>query len=149
MKLTRTLIYSLIAGGCAATPALAALGGDATSVEKDRAAMRGALHLTTAAGYTVHEIDSPGGVVLREYVADGRVFALSWHGPGRPDFRQVLGSFYGPFAQAAGTPTRSHNHLSIATPQVVVSSSGHLRAFNGRAWAPALVPAGFSVDSIN
>jgi hypothetical protein len=148
MKLTHTLIYSLLAAGGAAAPALAALGGDATSVEADRAVMRGALHVTTSAQYTVHEIETPAGVFVREYVADGRVFAVSWHGHGRPDLRQVLGSYYVPFAQAAGTPTRNHSHLSVATPQVVVQSSGHLRAFNGRAWAPALLPAGFPVDTL-
>ena len=149
MKVTQVLVCSLLAG-CAAAPALASLGGDPTSVEADRASMKGALRVTPTVDYTVHEIQTPVGTVVREYISpQGKVFAVSWRGPGIPDLRQVLGSYYGEFDQAAtSTPSRNHHHRSIRTPGVIVESSGHLRTFSGRAWAPALLPANFSASDI-
>src|SRR6185295_4756747 len=62
-----------------ASPALAVLGGNAASVEGDRAYMRGSLRITGAERYAVHEIESATGTVVREYVApNGTVFAVAW-----------------------------------------------------------------------
>jgi len=150
MNLTRTLLCSMVIG-CVSAPALAALGEDASSVAADRASLKGELHVTPRVDYALHEILTPGGLVVHEYVSpQGRVFAVSWRGPAIPDLRQLLGSFYEQFAQAASQPHGyNHHHLSVATPDVVVQSSGHTRAFFGRAWAPALLPADFSPNAIN
>ena len=151
MKLARTAVCSIVVAVSVAAPALAALGGDATSVEADLARMKGALRISASAGFTVHEITSSNGTVVREYLSpDGKVFAVSWRGPGIPDLRQVLGSYYGQFAQTASAPhLGGHRHLAIEQPGLVVQSSGRLRSFFGRAWAPDLLPQNFSVSAIN
>jgi hypothetical protein len=151
MKLIRPVVCSLVAAVTVAAPAFAALGGDATSVQADLARMKGALRMTSTAVFTVHEITTESGVVVREYVSPGdKVFAVSWRGPLRPDLRQMLGSYYGQFQQAASAPhLGGHRHLAIQQPGLVVQSSGHMRAFYGRAWAPDLLPQNFSVDEIN
>ena len=80
MKPLHALICSIIAG-CVSAPALAALGGDATSVEGDRVSLKGALRVTPTTEYTVHEIQTPAGIVVREFVSpQGRVFAVTWRG---------------------------------------------------------------------
>jgi len=148
MKLPSALLATLAAVSLC-TPALAALGGDATSVESDRASMKGALRIAPALDYSVHEIQTSAGIVIREYVStQGQVFAVSWRGPGIPDLRQMLGSYYGEFAQATSQPHYNHHHLTVRTPGVVVESSGRTRAFFGRAWAPALLPQNFSLKDI-
>jgi hypothetical protein len=148
MKLPCALLTTL-AAFCVCAPALAALGGDATSVESDRASMKGALRVTPGVDYSVHEIQTSAGIVIREYVsAQGQVFAVSWRGPGIPDLRQMLGSYYGEFVQATSEPHYNHHHLSVRTAGVVVESSGRTRAFFGRAWAPALLPQNFSLKDI-
>ncbi len=151
MKLMRALACLTVATACLSAPALAALGGDASSVEADRARLKGALRVTSQDGYSVHEIQTAAGLVVHEYVTpNDKVFAVSWRGPGIPDLRQVLGSYYNEFEQAAAaTPSRNHHHLTVQTPQVVVQSSGRTRAYFGRAWAPALLPQNFSVTEIN
>jgi hypothetical protein len=151
MKLTRALVSSVVLAALTSVPAVAALGEDASSVEADRAGMKGAwLHVTTAAAYALHEIHTPQGMRVHEYVSPGgKVFAVSWRGPGIPDLRHMLGSYYAQFEQATSAPTRDRHHLSVRTPQVIVQSSGHARAFFGRAWVPALLPANFSLDDIN
>jgi Protein of unknown function (DUF2844) len=152
--LTRSVVYHLLlAATLAATtaPALAALGGDVTSVEADRVRMKGALHTTYTANYTVHEIQM-SKLVLREYVSlSGQVFAVSWRGEGIPDLQQVLGTYYSSFRQtaAAGGPHYNHHMLTVNTPDVVVVSSGHIHAYFGRAWVPGLLPQAFSLDEIN
>jgi Protein of unknown function (DUF2844) len=151
MKLTRTVVCSLVVTLSVAAPAFAALGADSTSVQSDLVRMKGTLRMTSTAGYTVHEITTPAGTVVREYVSPSdKVFAVSWRGPLRPDLRQMLGSYFGQFQQAASTPhPGGHRHLAIEQPGLVVQSSGHMRAFAGRAWAPDLLPQNFSVSDIH
>jgi hypothetical protein len=151
MKLTRTVVCSLVVALSVAAPALAALGGDATSVQADLVKMKGALRVTSSAGFTVHEITTESGVVVREFVSpSNKVFAVSWRGPLRPDLRQMLGGYFGQFQQAASTPhLGGHRHLAIEQPGLVVQSSGRMRAFVGRAWAPDLLPQNFSVSDIH
>jgi hypothetical protein len=133
----------------ASTPALAALGGDATSVEADRVKMKGELRVTSASGYAVHEIQTPSGTVVREYVSpNGKVFAVSWRGPTLPDLRQTLGTYFEQYKAAAAGPHPSHNHLAVEQPGLVVHSTGHMRAYFGQAYVPGLLPQNFSVDDI-
>ena len=70
------------------------------------------MRVTTNAAVTVHEIATTYGTSVREYRlgADGKVFAVSWSGPVIPDLRQVLGSYYAQFAQAA-----RHQHRTTTT----------------------------------
>src|SRR5437016_7802176 len=151
MKLTHTVVCSIVVALTAAAPALAALGGDATSVQSDLVRMKGALRITSSAGFTVHEITTPYGTVVREYLTPAdKVFAVSWREPVIPDLRQMLGDYYGQFAQAASAPhLGGHSHLTVERPGLIVQSGGRMRAFSGRAWAPALVPQNFSVSAIN
>jgi hypothetical protein len=149
MKLTRTLICSMLVT-CVSAPALAALGGDATSVEVDRAKMKGTLHSTPTVDYTVHEIQTPAGMVVHEYVSSGgKVFAVSWRGPGMPNLPQLLGDYSAQLAQARSGPHYNHHQLNVATADVVMQQSAHLHSFFGRAWVPALLPQNFSLNDIN
>ncbi len=149
MKLTRIVLFPALLAALAAAPTYAALGGDASSVQADLAHMKGAIRVTTNAAVTVHEISTPYGTSVREFAgADGKVFAVSWSGPVNPDLRQVLGSHYPQFVQAASTAHSNHRQLTIRQPGLVVQNAGRLRAFAGRAWVPSMLPENFSVDDI-
>jgi hypothetical protein len=133
--------------------ASAALGGDVSSVQTDRAKMRGALLRITATGSsTVHEIQASSGTVVREYISPaGRVFAVAWEGPWLPDLREVLGMYFEQYktsAQAARRNRRGHGPISIQEPGLVVQMSGHARAFVGKAYLPQLLPQGVGAESI-
>ena len=148
MKLPR-ILFCMTAAVCVSAPALAALGGDAASVETDRVSMKGAMRVTPTVDYSVHEIQTPAGVVIREYVsAAGKVFAVSWRGEGMPDLGQLLGSYSEPLRQAAVHPHYNHHRLNIETADVVLQSNGHLRTRYGRAWVPAMLPQNFSPKDI-
>ena len=151
MKLTGALLSSIALTVAVATPALAALGGDSTTVQADVARMKGALRITSSVGVMVHEITTSYGTVVREYITPGdKVFAISWRGPVNPDLRQMLGDYYTQYEQAASLPhPGGHRHLAIEQPGLVVQVNGRMRAFEGRAWVPSLVPQNFSVGDIN
>jgi len=150
MTLIRTTVLSLCFAALSG-PVFASLGGDGTSIGSDLARMKGSLRVNTTADYTVHEITTPDGTVVREYVSSAdKVFAVSWRGPFIPDLRQVLGGYYARYLQSTSTPhAGGHRHLSIEQPNLVVQSSGHMRAFAGRAWAPDLLPKNFATVDIH
>ena len=151
MKLTGVFFGSMVLTAVIASPAFAGLGGDSTSVQADVARMKGALRITTAGGVTVHEITTSAGTLVREYLTPGdKVFAVSWRGSQIPDLRQMLGDYYTQYEQAASAPhAGGHRHLAIERPDLVMQSSGRMRAFYGRAWVPTLLPQNFSVSDIN
>jgi hypothetical protein len=135
------------------TPVTAALGGDETSVQNDRAHMRAALvRMTRADRYSVHEMQTPSGIKVREYVSTaGSVFGVAWDGPWQPDLRQLLGTYFQPYVQAAAAarakrPVRGP--LLVQEPGFVVQLGGRPRAFAGRAYVPLLVPQGLGADAI-
>jgi Protein of unknown function (DUF2844) len=133
----------------AAIPAWASLGGGVSTVQADQAHMKASLRVTQNTGYTVHEMQSQSGGVVREYVApSGQVFAVSWQGPFMPDLRQVLGSYFDQFAQVAQARQRHGGPLMIHEPGLVVESGGHMRAFFGRAYVPQMMPQGVSKEAI-
>lgn len=149
IKLSCALLGTL-AAVCVSAPALAGLGGDAASVEADRASMKGVSHTTRGVDYDVHEIQTPTGTVIHEYVsAQGKVFAVSWDGPGLPDLHQLLGGYAARLAQAqTRSPHYNHHHLRIETPDVVMQFDAYLRSRSGRAWVPALIPQNLASKDI-
>ncbi|HZQ25695.1 MAG TPA: DUF2844 domain-containing protein [Terriglobales bacterium] len=129
-------------------PALAVLGGDQVSIRNDEAKMRASTRVVAVKGYNVHEIQIPSGTTVREFVSPaGKVFGVTWHGPLLPDLRQLLGDNFSKL-EAAQRNRRGHGPLVINEPGFVYVSSGHMRAFTGRAYIPQLVPQGVLTDAI-
>ena len=147
MKLSCALLGTF-AAVCVCAPALAGLGGDASSVEADRVSMKAVLRVTPFVGYDVHEIQTPAGVI-HEYVStQGKVFAVAWRGSGLPNLAQLLGGYSAQLAQAQPSTHYNHHHLRLATPEVVLESDAYLRSRSGRAWVPALFPQSLSPKDI-
>jgi hypothetical protein len=140
----------------AAFPAWAALGGDITSVQSDQLRMQGTLRTTAKGSYAVHEIQSSAGTVVREYVAStgnsaGKVFAVAWQGPYKPDMRQLLGTYFEQYAQAAKAQRSTRMRRApvlINEPGLTVQISGHPRSFTGRAYIPEMLPQGVPAEDI-
>lgn len=102
---------------------------------------------TTSAGvaYTDVRRTLRGQVEVHELVdAQGIVFAVTWSGPFKPDLKELLGRHFDSFRDK-GAQHRGGNRsqLAVDTGEAVVVSSGHMRAFEGRAWLPSRLPAGF------
>ena len=135
-----------------ALPAFATLGGTESSVEADRAQMKATVTMSKTDGYTVHEIKTNFGTMVREYVSPGgQVFGVAWQGPFIPDMHQILGTYFQQFSSAAKTSReKAHGRrpLDLHEPGLVMQSSGHLRGYWGRAYDPNLVPQGIKLEEI-
>ncbi|HZW93777.1 MAG TPA: DUF2844 domain-containing protein [Candidatus Eremiobacteraceae bacterium] len=137
-----------------AFPARAALGGDASTIQADQVHMQGSRRAIAAESYTVHEIQGASGTVVREYFSSpGIVFAVSWHGPWQPDMRQILGSYFEPYAQAVQSQRNITSRLGrrpvvINQPGLIVQSGGHPRSFVGKAYIPDMLPANVRAEDI-
>jgi hypothetical protein len=103
-----------------------------------------------AANYNVNTTTLTSGTTVREYVgSDGTVFAVSWNGPFIPDLRTLLGEQFKTLtSEAARHPKAGHSQLHIDRSDVAIESTGHMRAFAGRAWIKAKLPAGFNAQDI-
>ncbi len=134
-----------------AVPASAGLGRAYSSVDTDRVALGASVASTSAGTYTVHTLTLANRGVIKEFTrADGTVFAVLWHAPGRPDLRQLLGDKFetmqGDNAVRAGRHLR--RPISVNRTDLVVQSGGHPGAFWGAAMIPQLQPAGFSASDL-
>jgi hypothetical protein len=128
-----------------------ALGGDVSSVQSDAAHLQGTLRVNPVASYTVHEIQSPDGTRVREYISPaGRVFAVAWQGPWLPDLQQLLGSYFAQYQPAAHSPKEhiARTPVSVHNDNLVVEQSGHMRSFAGRAYLLDQLPSGVTPESV-
>jgi hypothetical protein len=129
--------------------AAAALGGDVSSIEADRTHMKALLVRQDTALYTVHQLQTANGTLIRELVsAAGVVFAVTWKGPFLPDLRQTLGTYFPSYEAAPRAGNSSHSHFAVQGADLIVVSRGHLRAYSGLAYVPSLVPTGLSIDQL-
>lgn len=131
--------------------AMASLGSNIGSVESDRAQMHASVKMAQHQNYQVHEIQSPSGTVVDEYVSPGgEVFAVTWHGQFPPPMQQILGTYFPQYSAALQARPKMYGHrpLNIQEPGLVVQAGGHMRAYFGRAYIPALIPPGMTLSQL-
>jgi hypothetical protein len=135
----------------AARQAQATLGESVDSVASDRKALSTMQGTTTISpGYTIHEVRSET-TIIREYISpSGVVFGIAWNGLTHPDLTPLLGSYTYEYQNALRQIPRQpgRRHVQVKTDRVIVEKWGHMRNLQGRAYAPALIPQGISIDEI-
>ncbi len=148
--LARPCLIVALLSGTVSVPAWASLGGDMESVDADQSAMNASEEITASTdAYTVYELKTPIGTVVREYLSlAGSVFAVAWDGPTLPNLRQILGSYFTQYTEAAQKQQGGHAHLLVRRSNLVVESSGRMRAFSGRAYLPQSLPQGATDSDI-
>lgn len=143
------LLLALAVAGIAPL-ARAALGEPASSISADETAVAATRRQRLARGtHAVEELVSDARTV-REYVSpSGLVFAVTWEGVTPPDL-SVLGAYEAPVRRAMTTErTRARSRaIRVEAAGAVVETWGHMRSLHGRAYVPALVPAGVRLDEI-
>jgi hypothetical protein len=101
---------------------------------------------SAGAGYTDIARTLKSGTVVHEFVdASGSVFAVTWSGPFKPDLRKLLGRHFGALGPGAQGGNGSPD---VKSEDFVVQSGGHMGAFEGRAWVPSRLPAGFDTQEM-
>jgi hypothetical protein len=146
MKRTLTVLLMLIMGSI---PAWAALGSDVSSVNSDVQALRGQHSMVAKTGYNLHQITTPDGGVVNEFVSPaGIVFGISWNSHFAPNLQQLLGSHMTDFQQGQRTHYVPRRALTIQGDNFVFVSMGHMRNFRGRAYVPGLIPANLTAEVV-
>ena len=140
------LVVALIPG-----IALATLGEPESTVQTDVTRSLASIKSSQQhEGYRVHEIELPSGTVMREFVGtDGKVFAVAWHGPTRPDLRQALGQYFDAYVSAPRAKIADRRHVQIQQGDLIVQAGGHMGALSGRAYLASAVPSGVSVGDLH
>ena len=147
-----TLLMALSVHSLCVAPAFAGLGGDAASVLEDRLDRNDSMSLKTLQECDIREIASANGMRIREFLnREGIVFAVAWSGPAPADLRRLLGTHFAAYVSALAELESSglHHPSNIHTPGLVVQDGGHLRAYAGRAYIPALIPSGIAAADLN
>ncbi len=90
------------------------------------------------------------GMVLKEFVYQGSVFAQLWFGAAVPDLTILLGDTYYPrFNNALSQATlKNHRQLKVIDNELVVSNYGRMGDFWGMSYLSNRFPVGFSVNNI-
>jgi Protein of unknown function (DUF2844) len=132
--------------------AYAGLGGDSASVNADAADLHGVVSAEDFSHYTAQQITGQSGMRIREFLNEnGIVFAVTWTGPVLPDLRRLMGARFADYATALAALRHPglQRSLRIAMPDLIVESGGHLRAYSGRAYLPALIPSDVSLSELH
>lgn len=148
MKNILRLLLVLMIGS---VPAWATLGQYESSVSVDRKQMRSQERVETVKGYTVHELATANGGIVREFVSSkGLVFGVSWQGPFMPDLQQLLGSYLTTLHSAtpAQKQVRHMRGMIVKMKDFVFVSGGRMRAWRGHAYVPSLLPASLSPEVV-
>ncbi len=147
MKPLPLALASILVAG----PAAASLGGPPESAGEDARRLSGVVRAVEARDrFTVHTLEV-GGTVVREYVSpSGVVFAVAWNGLAHPDLVPLLGSYSTEYARISSEPRRAPGRRSdrVVSGALVLERWGHMRDLHGRAYDPALLPAGVEIDEI-
>jgi len=133
----------------AALPGWAALGGSVETVASDQARMQAKRAITQMREYNIHLISRDDGTLIKEYVTPaGKVFGVSWTGPTIPDLTQLLGTYSAEFQTAVQAQPRRRRAGVVHNPDLVVESTGHMRAFYGRAYVNSMLPSGVTAETV-
>lgn len=143
MKKILPILLLAYAGSC-----FAGLSGAPSDAGRKAVVMSQKLASSTSASYTDITKTLDAGTVLHEYVgSDGVVFAVSWMGPYMPDLKDILGPHFDTLVEQS-RKQRGHPQMMIKRSDVVIISNGHMGAFEGKAWVPAKLPAGFTAKDV-
>jgi hypothetical protein len=139
------LLASVLAPGIS----MAALGGDASTIEHEASQLKAARSVRAASAYSVHELQVAGGLQVREYAnSANQVFAVAWRGPSIPDLQQLLGNYFPRYSKAAQALGRVRRGVAVEESDLVIRTGGHMRAFFGIAYLPGQIPQGVTLDEI-
>jgi hypothetical protein len=133
-------------------PLWAALGQPESTVERDRAMMKGQRQRDSGTGFSIERI-TVAGMEIKEYVSsDGVVFAVVWEGTGVPDLKLLLGEYYEEYREGLSTARnrrpRVKEPFRMKSDRLVVERAGHSRSLWGRAYLPTHLPTGITPEDI-
>ncbi len=152
---TQSVFFLILSGTLLFPPlASAALGGSDQHLALEGALQPSASSRVLAAqiptGVRAQTLITPQGVTVTQWSAQGTVFALSWQGPMIPDLSVILGSSFPSYSAALRARPRQglNAPLRLQSAGLVAHTIGHMGAYSGWAYLPALVPQGLNLTTL-
>ena len=111
--------------------------------------MKASVRVLVANAYSIHEMRTPVGTTIRQFVSPaGKVFAVTWQGFS-PDLQQLLGEHFSEYVQAVSAqPARRGRGVYVDTGDLVVETGGHMRFVAGCAYLRSQLPQGVNGDDL-
>ncbi len=108
------------------------------------------LQTATGVPYLVIIQQNTRGMVLKEFVYQGLVFAQLWFGSALPNLNIVLGDqYYARYEQALNHSNRtSHRQLQLIDNEFTLTNYGRMGDFWGTSYLSNRFPSGFSINNI-
>ncbi|MBU6468393.1 MAG: DUF2844 domain-containing protein [Betaproteobacteria bacterium] len=110
------------------------------------------IQLQTSSGVTYQVViqQNTRGMVFKEFVYQGQVFAQVWFGSAVPSLNEVLGAnLYSRYENALIHSTnRSHRQVQITDQELNVTNYGRMGDFWGTSYLSNSLPPGFSINDI-
>lgn len=134
-------------------PAHAELSGPASGIQAEAARMGARVVSVSMGSYVRYDVTRPNGGLVHEFAnAQGRVFAVTWSGPGKPDLRSLLGQHFAALqsgSRPAGHAMRAWRRpAQVADSDLQIQTGGHMGWFRGVAYRPSLAPTGFATADL-
>lgn len=104
--------------------------------------------------FQVRSFLTEDGTEVHEYISHMQlVFAVTWSGPSAPDLAQLLGDSYAAFDQQGEQQEKDpmysiRSSVNVDTDKLKIYSGGRSPNFHGRAYLPALLPPGVSMNDL-
>ncbi len=154
-KLLKVSVLTLI---ISITPlaAWATLGEDSSSIMNDANVLNAKVSQATdysVAGansstpYQTNVLETVNGITIKQFVYNGKVFAVAWHGSHVPDQNQLFGKYFATLQNA--TPSyKSVSARQVNSNDFVSATNGWMGHYEGKALIPSLAPANVSINNV-
>ena len=93
-------------------------------------------------------VDNTGLTVSEYFQGNGKIFAVGWQGPVKPNLGALLGRYFAQYKSMQNTNKGLNTPRQGSSGELVLEESGHMRAFSGFAYVPALLPSNVDINSL-
>ena len=93
-------------------------------------------------------VDNTGLTVNEYFQGKRKIFAVGWQGPVKPNLGALLGRYFAQYKSMQSTNKGLNTPLQGSSGELVLEESGHMRAFSGFAYVPALLPSNVDINSL-
>jgi len=157
MKTNLVKLSLLIGLGCTLPlTSWATLGEDSSSIMNDAVVLNA--KSTQSADYSVAAANSSvpyqtnilvttNGTSIKQFVYNGKVFAVAWHGSHVPNQSQLFGKYF-PIFQTATPSYKSVSARKVNSDDFVSITNGWMGHCEGKALIPSLAPANVSINDV-
>ena len=97
--------------------------------------------------YDQYSFTTNDGITVIQYVANGSVFAIKWHGSHIPNLRQLYGAYFPTYQSTKGAYLGTSQH-KIDTLVLNAGVTGIAGAFSGYALLKAELPANLTLADL-